>query len=102
MSVTHTSAHHSPDDPGGLIREAFNMGAEFPGPAQDLLLAWLLSLGNEIDPAQAARRLIVAYDIENTPPPAGPCGELAALLRQTAETDSQQLTAGRRRKRRRN
>jgi hypothetical protein len=43
-------------DPKRLIEQAFEMGAEFPGPAEDLLLSWILSLPAEADaPAIAAR-----------------------------------------------
>lgn len=31
-------------DPKRLIEQAFEMGNEFPGPAEDLLLSWMLSL----------------------------------------------------------
>ena len=42
-------------DPKRLIEQAFEMGAEFPGPAEDLLLSWMLSLPAEADaPAIAA------------------------------------------------
>jgi hypothetical protein len=42
-------------DPKRLIEQAFEMGAEFPGPAEDLLLSWMLSLPIEADaPAIAA------------------------------------------------
>jgi len=36
-------------DPKRLIEQAFDMGAEFPGPAEDLLLSWMLSLPAEAD-----------------------------------------------------
>ena len=42
-------------DPKRLIEQAFEMGAEFPGPAEDLLLSWMLSLPVDSDaPAIAA------------------------------------------------
>ncbi len=42
-------------DPKRLIEQAFEMGAEFPGPAEDLLLSWILSLPADADaPAIAA------------------------------------------------
>ena len=37
-------ATHLLHDPKRLIEQAFEMGAEFPGPAEDLLLSWILSL----------------------------------------------------------
>jgi hypothetical protein len=36
-------------DPKRLIEQAFEMGAEFPGPAEDLLLSWMLSLPADAD-----------------------------------------------------
>src|SRR3546814_4207546 len=39
LMVRYLSEHDSPDDPGGLIREVLQMGAEFPGPAEDVVLA---------------------------------------------------------------
>jgi hypothetical protein len=51
MSNSATSQH----DPKRLIEQAFEMGAEFPGPAEDLLLSWILSLPAGADaPAIAA------------------------------------------------
>ena len=38
------------EDPVGLIGQALAMGAEFPGPAEDVLLSWILKLDPEIDP----------------------------------------------------
>jgi hypothetical protein len=32
MATKYLSPHHSPDDPGGVIREVLLMGPEFPGP----------------------------------------------------------------------
>ena len=49
------------DDPKSLIFEAFNMGPEFPGPAEDLLLSWLLSLGADQAPASAAAALLPRF-----------------------------------------
>ena len=67
MAIKYVSAHDSPDDPGGLIRQVLDMGPEFPGPARDILLAWILRLGNERDPAEAAGRLLAAYGIAEEP-----------------------------------
>src|SRR3546814_10788799 len=58
LMVRYLSEHDSPDDPGGLIREVLQMGAEFPGPAEDVVLAWILRLGEGRDPGEAAKRLI--------------------------------------------
>ena len=47
-----------PEDPNSLIRQVLEMGEEFPGPAGDVLLSWLLDLKERVDPALAAQRLI--------------------------------------------
>ena len=100
MVIKYVSKHDSPDtpdDPGGLIKEVLDMGPAFPGPAQDILLAWLLRLGDEHDAAAAAGRLIEAYGLAEGPPPEGACGELVALLQQTAGSPQEHLSGHRRR-----
>jgi hypothetical protein len=72
-------------DPKRLIEQAFEMGAEFPGPAEDLLLSWMLSLPVDVDaPAIAAlladrHRAQVAHLEEKHP-----ARRLLTLLEQTA------------------
>ena len=72
-------------DPKRLIEQAFEMGAEFPGPAEDLLLSWMLSLPAAADaPAIAGvlaerHRAQVADLDENHP-----VRRLLTLLDQTA------------------
>ena len=62
MSKEHEQLKsNSPDDPRQLIEQVMAMGDEFPGPAEDLLLSWILSLGPDTDAAAAARRLIETY-----------------------------------------
>jgi hypothetical protein len=51
----------NPLDPKSLLEQAFEMGEEFPGPAEDLLLSWLLSLGADQAPADAAKTLLPRY-----------------------------------------
>jgi hypothetical protein len=72
-------------DPKRLIEQAFGMGAEFPGPAEDLLLSWMLSLPADADaPAIAAllaerhRAGVVHLDEKH------PARRLLILLEQTA------------------
>ena len=48
-------------DPKRLIEQAFEMGAEFPGPAEDLLLSWMLSLPLDADAPAIAASLAVRY-----------------------------------------
>jgi len=95
MAVTYTSPHHSREDPGGLIREALDLGAEFRGPAEDLLLGWSLRLPDDLSPALAARRLLERYRIDEMSLSEGPCQRLAALLRETAT--AQEIRPARRR-----
>ena len=85
MTITYTSPHHSPEDPGGLIREVLNLGADFPGPAADILVSWSLRLADDLPPHVAARRVLERYGIADTPLPPGACGELVGMLRKAAE-----------------
>lgn len=85
MTIKYVSPHDSPDDPGGLIREALDLGADFPGPAEDLLLSWSLRLADDQPPAAAARSLLRRYGHEAGPLPPGAAGRLVALLRQAAQ-----------------
>ena len=56
-----TPAAANPHDPKSLLEQAFEMGEEFPGPAEDLLLSWLLSLGTGQPPAEAAAAVLPHY-----------------------------------------
>ena len=76
------------------------MGADFPGPAEDIILAWMLGLGADRDPAQAARRLIETYGLAEAPLPSDATGRIVEMLRQTAEFPKERL-AGQPRDRRR-
>ena len=51
----------NPLDPKSLLEQAFEMDEEFPGPAEDLLLSWLLSLGADQAPDAAATTLLPRY-----------------------------------------
>lgn len=84
MSVHYASPRHRDDDPGGLLGEAFAMGEAFPGPAEDLLLAWALRLPDGADTAAAARSLLKRHGLAEGPLPPGAGGRLAALLREAA------------------
>src|SRR3546814_2231248 len=68
------------------------MGAEFPGPAEDVVLAWILRLGEGRDPGEAAKRLITDYELDREPPPTGACGRLVAILRETAAFPTGRIT----------
>jgi hypothetical protein len=92
MSNPATTQH----DPKRLIEQAFDMGAEFPGPAEDLLLSWMLSL-----PAEADVPAIAALLAERHRPGvtefalAHPIRRLLILLEQTAAAGAAK-TQGRR------
>ncbi len=86
MVTKYLSPHHSPDDPGGVIREVLLMGPEFPGPAEDVILAWTLRLSVDRDPADAAKGLLATYELAEGPLPDGACGKLVDLLRQAASS----------------
>ena len=97
--VPRTSA----DDPHGLIGQVLEMGAEFKGGAEDVILSWLLSLAPGLDAAVAAGRLLDHHGLRDGPVPEGPLGRVWQLLRETAEYPDRRLrtTPGRRRGRRR-
>jgi hypothetical protein len=99
MTAATTNPTNELDDPQGLIGQVLAMGAEFPGPANDVLLSWLLELKDRADPAEAAARLIARHRLSGPPFPPGPLGELIRLLHETARYSPDQLNdmAGRRR-----
>ena len=84
MAIRYVSKHDSPDDPGGLIHEALAAGEAFPGPAEDLLLAWSLRLDQARDPKVAASRMLEAHGLAAGPLPEGAVGRLVELLREAA------------------
>jgi hypothetical protein len=93
MAITYTSKYHSPEDPGGAIQEALAMGDAFPGPARDIVLAWMLRLDGSVAPHAAARRLLDRHDLAEGPLPDGPRGELVRLLREAAQATEESLKA---------
>jgi hypothetical protein len=48
----------SPADPLSIMAKAMTQHA---GPAETLFLAWLLSLPRDLDPAEAARRMLLCF-----------------------------------------
>ena len=84
MPITYTSKFHSDDDPGGVLGEILTMGEAFPGPAEDALLGWTLRLADDVDPADAARRILARHHFDTGDAPDGACGELVRLLREAA------------------
>jgi hypothetical protein len=98
LTISPTPANE-PEDPQGLIGQVLAMGADFPGPAGDVLLSWLLDLKDRADPAKAAALLIERHGLTGPPFPPGPLGELIRLLHETARYPAEQLSdmGGRRR-----
>ena len=82
--MKYASKHHSEDDPGGIIRQVLDAGPEFEGPAEDILLAWTMRLGDGADAGAAAARLTAAYGIAEGPLPEGAAGRVVELLREAA------------------
>ena len=89
------------EDPVGLIGQALAMGAEFPGPAEDVLLSWMLKLDAAVEPSAAAATLIRHYGVADGPLPKGEAGKLIRLLRETASCPPDQLDRSRGRRGRR-
>lgn len=77
------------DDPKRLIEQVVAMGSEFPGPAEDLLLSWMLSLAPETDAPASARRLVARYggDAGMNWAEGSPIAKLFLLLQQTGQAD---------------
>lgn len=75
----------NPLDPKSILDQAFEMGDEFPGPAEDLLLSWLLSLAADQPPAEAAKVLHPRYAAQvGGKSDAQPIMKLLRLLEQVA------------------
>ena len=89
------------EDPVGLIGQVLAMGAEFPGPAEDVLLSWMLKLDAAVDPVAAAATLIRHYGVADGPLPGGEVGKLIRLLRETASCPPDQFDRSRGRRGRR-
>jgi hypothetical protein len=92
--IKYVSLFDSPEDPQGIIKQSLDMGADFPGPAPDVFLAWTLRLGLNADVAAAAAKLAEDYGLRKKPPIAGEHGKLVALLLEAAE--GRQITPRRR------
>ncbi len=96
MGIKYVSPDHTPEDPGAILKDSLAMGADFPGPAEDALLAWTLRLEPEIDMQAAARTLIERYGLARGEGES-PHARLIALLHETADKGTAFAGAGRRR-----
>jgi hypothetical protein len=86
----------NPLDPKSILEQAFDMEDEFPGPAEDLLLSWLLSLGADQPPAEAAQTLLPRYSARMAGKnDALPIVKLHKLLEQVAVSPPAQARRGR-------
>jgi hypothetical protein len=94
--MTMTAAKPNPLDPKSLLEQAFEMGDEFPGPAEDLLLSWLLSLASDQQPAAAASALLSVYkDRTAGKNETAPIARLHKLLEQVALSPAAKPQRGR-------
>jgi hypothetical protein len=80
-----------PHDPDLLIAQVLEMGAEFVGPAEDIIFSWLITLAPDVDPAAAANTLLDDHKLRDGPVPAGAIGRVWTLLRETAEYPDSRL-----------
>ena len=85
MIIRYQSSFDSPEDPQGIIKMSLEMGEEFPGPAEDVFLAWTLRLGVDADVAAAAKRLIEDYAVTEMKAANDQHAKLIALLKEAAE-----------------
>jgi hypothetical protein len=85
MSITYTSPFHSPEDPGGLIKQVLDMGESFQGPAEDVLLSWAMRLDVTVDAQGAAKELLARYGVPEGPLSDSPRGRMIELLREAAK-----------------
>ena len=85
MTIKCHGPYDSPEDPQGILKMSLEMGAEFPGPAEDVLLAWTLRLGIDADVAAAARKLLEDYKVAEMPRGNDQHARLIALLEEVAE-----------------
>jgi hypothetical protein len=69
------------------------MGAEFAGPAEDIIFSWLITLAPDVDPAAAANKLLDEHNLRHGPVPEGALGRVWTLLRETAEFPDSRLRA---------
>ena len=86
-----TAKRGPPHDPDLLIAQVLAMGAEFIGPAEDIIFSWLITLAPDVDPAAAANKLLDDHNLRADPVPPGPLGRVWTLLRETAEYPDSRL-----------
>ncbi|KLN62184.1 hypothetical protein WH96_01240 [Kiloniella spongiae] len=88
---------NSTNDPKSIIHQMLMMDEDTNTPPEDIILAWVLSLPNELDPALAATRLLSHY--ENIVDQAKKSNlKTIMFLKQTAEFPRSRLAATSRRR----
>ena len=72
-------------DPINLMHQVFEDATEFNGPAQDILLSWLMKLSESVKPDDAAR-LVLNTTVKNCDNPLSPESQkLVCLLEQVCD-----------------
>ncbi len=83
---------NGPDyDPVNLMSQVFENVSTFIGPAQDILLSWLLRLPQSIPPAQAAQKTLNEIISGRTEGASREALELIELMTQVAEHNTENL-----------
>lgn len=80
-------------DPKRLIRQLMDLDEPTPTSARDRIVLWLMSLADEIDPADAARRLLEALPQGAPGARTALAGELVLELEEVARFPRRQLRA---------
>ena len=84
-------------DPVNLMHQIFEDAGAFVGPAQDVLLSWLMKLPGDMDPAVAARTILDTTVAHCESTPSDETVKLIALLKQVSEHGGIGGMSGRRR-----
>lgn len=72
-------------DPVNLMHQIFEDASAFVGPAQDVLLSWLMKLPQSIEPATAARTVLDTTVAHCAGTPSDEAQKLIGLLKQVSE-----------------
>jgi|GEM_PF-2047056 hypothetical protein len=78
-------------DPVNLMTQIFDDAASFVGPAEDVLLSWLMRLSPGVDQPNAARQVLETIVGDLIPDASGESIKLAELLRQSADQNKSAL-----------
>lgn len=81
-------------DPVNLMHQIFEEAEAFVGPAQDVLLSWLIKLPQRMEPAKAAGLVLDNTVAHSTGEPSEEASKLIGLLQQVREHGDINATAG--------